>query len=222
MYSYFISIILIYFFLYLWLLFMISENNKNSQSFSLVLNYSQSWFFKVHIILWPHPSPRSRDDGRRGGKREKSVGEMESRAAARPFKSDGDDRRRPATSAIRRGTTNVLSPVIGIWKDKRVQCNYLGLNRRPADRTRGKIYYDNAVVRARSRVSAMSGEWSPLLFSRLHPPLPPFYRSIIPTKCEISFCEKIVGRFIYLSSWGDTLAIFDWILHIISIIFLIE
>lgn len=79
--------------------------------FSLhVLNYSQSCFFKMYtsaVVLQPHPSPRSNDDGRRGGKREKShkVGEMESRAAARPFKSDGDDRRRPATSAIRRGAT---------------------------------------------------------------------------------------------------------------------
>lgn len=33
-------------------------------------------------------------------------------------------------SPRRDGTTNVLSPVIGVWKDKRVQCNYPGLNRR--------------------------------------------------------------------------------------------
>lgn len=131
---------------------------------------------------------------------------MESRAAARPFKSDGDDRRRPATSAIRRGATarrtfcrrwlafertsayNAITLALTVVRPTGLAAKYIT--------TTPSCVHAHAFppCRANGRARLFS-----FLASRL------FYRSIIRTKCEIALCEKIAGRFIYLSFLDDTL-----------------
>lgn len=150
-------------------------------------------------------------------------------APRRDLKSDGRRRRRrpAAARAIRGDPTNVLSPVIGVWKDKRVQCNYLGLNR--ADRWDSRqIYCDDAAractlarfPAARGRVASAKNARA---FSAVpRPPPPPRLlptclnevRDLISLKGRRSITVLIVpgrggGRGGFLVVWSATFSK-DW------------